>query len=355
VSGLQLQLRRRERAVEPPQANAHGVWARRVALEVCLGDPSAQGHGEAAPLPDYSPDLLDDCERALSELDPTRLAALDLASPRALLDAAAAALPPELPAARFALETALLDRAGQHSGTPLWRLLSELIPGAASAAPVGLCALLPSAAPARALELARRALAEGVRTFKLKLGPERLSAAQEATLELLRVELGGAVALRLDANRSLSRSKLDETLQRLGRYSVEFLEEPIESPTRAELSSSPCPLALDESLQGMSDGELGRWLEGSSVRVVVLKPTALGGFDACIRLALAARAQGCEAVVSHTLEGPIGWAACAHLALALQGPWAAGLSPLAHQATPLPRILHGQLVPPSEPGLGVGP
>src|SRR5213075_418562 len=127
-------------------------------------------------------------QRGLEALEPTRFERLDLGSPRDLLAAAAAALPPELPAARFALETVLLDRAGQRSGQPLWRLLSELIPGPRTAEPVGLCALLPSADPAHALELARRGVAEGLRTFKLKLGPGRLAAPQEATLDLLRAE-----------------------------------------------------------------------------------------------------------------------------------------------------------------------
>jgi o-succinylbenzoate synthase len=352
VSVARLELRRCERILDPPQANARGVWTRRSTLELSLGGADGRGRGEAAPLPDYSPDRLEDCERALAALDATRLPAFDLGGASALLDAAAAAIPAALPAARFALETALLDRAGRRSGQPLWRLLSELVPGTAAARPIEICALLPSADPARALELARRGLADGVRSFKLKLGPEQLGAAQEATLERLRGGLDGGVALRLDANRSLSRATLGETLERVSRYDIEFLEEPLFAPAPEDLAASPCPIALDESLQGISDGELARLLATGSVHVLVLKPTALGGFGACIRLARTARAQGCEAVVSHALEGPLGWAACAHLALALQGARAVGLSPLAHQLAPLPRIVHGQLVPPSEPGLG---
>jgi L-Ala-D/L-Glu epimerase len=352
VSGARrLRLQRVERVLDPPQANARGAWTKRSTLELSLPDGEGRmGRGEAAPLPDYSPERLEDCERVLAALDEARFQALADATPRSLLDAASAALPPELPAARFALETALLDRASQRSGQPLWRLLSELIPGAGEPASLALCALLPSAETSRALELARRHVGAGVRTFKLKVGPEKLSGAQEATLEALRLALGSGVELRLDANRSLSRPHLATTLERASRYAVEFLEEPIADPSPEALPDSVCPLALDESLQGLAPDRLAPLLD--RVRVLVLKPTALGGIGACIRLALQARARGCDVVVSHALEGPIGWAACAHLAIALQGPRAAGLWPLAHQAAQRPRIDRGRLVPPAEPGLG---
>jgi o-succinylbenzoate synthase len=347
-----LLLQRVERVLDPPQANARGAWTKRSTLELALPDDAGGfGRGEAAPLPDYSPDRLEDCERVLAALDVARFETL-ADTPQALLDAAAAALPPELPAARFALETALFDRASQRSGQPLWRLLSELIPGAGEPASLALCALLPSADPPRALEIARQHVGAGVRTFKLKIGPEQLTDTQEATLQALRRAHGSAVELRLDANRSLSRPRLAATLERVSRYAVEFLEEPIADPSPEALPDCDCPLALDESLQGLAPDRLAGLLDRA--RVLVLKPTALGGLGACIRLALQARARGCDVVVSHALEGPIGWAACAHLALALQGPRAAGLWPLAHQAAPRPRIDRGQLIPPAETGLGAG-
>lgn len=360
-----LELRRMQRALDAPHVSASGRWTQRSTLELALGVRGGIcGRGEAAPLPDYSPDDLSGAEGALSGLAPASLTALgDLTDARALLDAAAALVPEQQPAARFALETALLDRAGQHVGRPVWRLLSELAAnaGAASAAsapprpePVALCALLPNGDPGAAVALARRHASLGVMAFKLKIGPDRSSRVQEATLEALRSELGAGIRLRLDANGSLSRSALGATLAQLTRYSIEFLEEPLAGAEPAELADSPCPLALDESLHGMATATLSRWLGVEALRVLVLKPTALGGFAACLRLARAARAHGKDTVVSHTLEGPIGWAACAHLALALSPARAAGLWPLAHQAAPLPRIEDGCLVPPQAAGLGAG-
>jgi o-succinylbenzoate synthase len=356
-----------QRRLDPPQRNANSLWSERTSLELALaGSAGSLGRGEAAPLPEYSPDSIGDAEHVLAALPAAELEALaDVSDASALLDAAAALIPPERPSARFALETALLDRAAQRAAQPLWRALAAALAGAgageaaaraaalrAVAEPVALCALLPSGEPRAALELARRHLAAGVACFKLKVGPARLSAEQAATFARLRAELGAAVQLRADANGSLHPDQLPASLAELAAHGIEFLEEPLAGAEPERFGDSPCPLALDESLQGMPPELLGRWLAQPALRVLVLKPTTLGGVGACIGLASAARAHGREALVSHALEGPIGWSACAHLALALGGQRAAGLWPLAHQATARPRIERGRLVPPGEPGLG---
>jgi len=357
-------LRRVERRLDPPQRNAHSTWSERTSLELALGAAQGSlGWGEAAPLPGYSQDGVHEAERTLAGLPTATLAALaEVDDARTLLDAAAALIPGHQPAARFALETALLDRAAQRAGRPLWFTLAALARPSAYAAdalvapadaqPVELCALLPSGDRSAALALARRHLAAGVTCFKLKVGPDHLTSDQNATLAGLRAELGAGVKLRADANGSLSAAGLRTSLEQLAAHELDFLEEPLAGAEPERLADSPCALALDESLQRMPPAALARWLAQPALRVLVLKPTALGGLGACIELARAARAHGREAVVSHALEGPIGWAACAHLALALGGTRAAGLWPLAHQAAARPRIEGGRLVPTREPGLG---
>jgi o-succinylbenzoate synthase len=363
-----LLLRRVQRRLDPPQRNARSVWSERVSLELGLcATEGSTAWGEAAPLPDYSQDDVNEAESVLARLPAARLAALaEVDATPELLAAAAALIPSQLPSARFALETALLDRAAQRAKQPLWCSLAALArPGVGDAAralsaerlaeaqPVALCALLPSSDPSAALALARRHLAGGVTCFKLKVGPDHLTLEQQATLAGLRAELGAGVELRADANGSLSPAHLRSSLEQLAVHGLEFLEEPLAGVEPEQLAESPCALALDESLQRMPPEALARWLALPALRVLVLKPTALGGLGACIELAQVARAHGRDLVVSHALEGPIGWAACAHLALALGGARAAGLWPLAHQAAPQPGIEGGRLVPSREPGLGV--
>jgi L-alanine-DL-glutamate epimerase-like enolase superfamily enzyme len=366
--------RRAELAVEPPLSNALVHWSSRTTLLLRLHDarsdgaagPSGDGWGgggEASPLPNYSSDTLAACERALLALPVAELNELDaLSSPREVLAGAQRLLPADVPAARFALETALLDRLGLRLQRPLWSLLRECVAEqhagnhdvdpSGTQGPLPLCALLSCQDPGLAGDQARRHVAAGVRCFKLKIGPGVLQPAQERVLRCLRAELGAAVQLRLDANGSLDRATLGDTLQRLASYAPEFVEEPILRPLPEELSHSPCPWALDESLQTLEPARLDELVSLSTCRALVLKPTTLGGFSRCLGLARLGRRHDCEPVISHALEGPLGWLACVHLAMALRPGAAAGLWPLPHQA-PAARLSHGaELDTPHTAGLG---
>lgn len=351
-----LTLQRLELSLDPPLVNARGEWQQRSTLIVRLHDAHGRhGHGEAAPLPNFSSDDLAECERALRAVPPAGLAALDgVTSPRALLDAAAQLVPEHVRAARFALETALLDRLGRRSGQPLWKLIVEALPVALAApsGPMELCALLPSHDPEAAVVEARRCQRAGVRTFKLKIGPDRAGAAQLATLAALRSALDPGVELRLDANGSLRPEQLPSTLRQLAAFRPELVEEPLAELDLEAYAASPCPLALDESLQLLAPASVDAFLRLATCRALVLKPTALGGFARCLDFAARSTPLGRRVIVSHTLEGPIGWSACAHLAVALRQPGAAGLWPLHHQRGGSLPIVGGLLMPGDVAGLG---
>lgn len=330
-----LSCRRVEQALEQPFVNARGAWTHRTSLELQLGDGAgALGHGEASPLPGYSPDDVDRCESALSKV--MNLGELtSTTTAEQVFQRVSGAVPDDVPAARFALETAALDRLGRGVERPLWSLLAAKVPGAllGSGAPseLALCAVLPSADITAALAAARLRSDAGVRAFKLKVGPAVLQPAQERTLEALREVFGDSVELRVDANRSLARTTLNETFERLARYRPSFVEEPIDAPRAAELEALPCGFALDESLATASEEDVRALLGASSCRAVMLKPTLLGGFARCIQLARLAASYSRASIVSHALEGPVGFAACLHLALALPAGVAHGLWPLPHQ------------------------
>jgi o-succinylbenzoate synthase len=294
-------------ALESGVRSAAGEWNERRALLLTLeSDGGVLGRGEAAPLPGYSPDLLEACHEALAALRPEALGDVER-EPDALqmLARGLEHVPLSLPAARFALETALLDLAGKLRGVPAWRLLGE--PEAAS---LPLAALIGAAGDRRLEQRAEHALERGISTLKVKLGvhsPEL----ELAALGRLRAALPAAVKLRLDANQSLSVARLPV----LAAFSPEFVEEPLPSRELWELSGSPVALALDESLQGADERELRELLSLPALSAVVLKPMALGGIVRCLTLGRAARERGLGVVVSHLFDGPIGLAAAALVAL----------------------------------------
>jgi len=294
---------------------------RRAGLVLKLTD--ADGHvglGEASPLPGFSPDSLDSCRAALERLELGVLEAR-VTGPESLLDGllrARALLPPGSPAAAFALETALLDLACKRAQRSPFELL-EQTPLSRLERSAVLDGTLPDA-----LDRAGELVGLGYSTLKVKLG-----ARWEPALETL-TRLGGIAGLKLraDANQSLAAGDLVPALPRLAALDIEFLEEPCAPEAWPALPRQRPPLALDESLAGVTSAGLPALVRASGARVVVLKPMALGGFSACLDLARAARACDCEVVVTHLFDGPIALRAACVLGLIVQSPaLAAGVAP----------------------------
>ncbi|MDQ2644984.1 MAG: o-succinylbenzoate synthase [Myxococcota bacterium] len=314
---LRLELEPYRTAFSETISNAHTSWRERTGVVLRLTDGSGVvGQGEAAPLPGYSRETLEDATRALTALDERRLRELaSLEDLGELANAVRAAIPGFVPSARFALETALLDRLAQRVRQPLYRLL---VPDARPPAKLELAALVSSR------DAAQRALKAGFSTLKLKLGPSTFDADLEL-LRALRRELGAGVRLRLDANQSLPGD--GGHLAALAELAPEFVEEPF----LAGLSlprSPPVPLALDESLHVPAFSLTPELVRDFGVVAAVIKPGLVGGLLRGLELARDAGAVGLVPIVSHAFEGPIGFRAAQELARALGvTSHAAGLAP----------------------------
>lgn len=339
--------------------NARRMWRERSGLLLSLRDD--EGHtaqGEATPLPGYSPDDLDGCRVALDTVDWDEQSRVRGASLLEMLACASRSVPPELPAARFAIETALLDLAAQRARRPAWSLLRAGVRRLESQPlPIPLCGLLarPAADEREVLDSATRLLGRGLTTLKLKLG-------YDGDIELaraLRARAGERVLLRFDANRGWPAAEVDERLRELSGVVPELVEEP--TAAFDDLGSSPVPLALDETLQ--SPGALDRLRQRFlplRLDAVVLKPAALGGLVRCVELAARAQGLGLGVIVSHLFDGPVGLAAAGALALAVASPErASGLDRhaglAAWPATPIPIIGETHVLPIDAAGLGLEP
>ncbi len=275
------------------------------------------GTGECAPLPGRSPDRLDDCLAALASA--------------ARVDD----IPRALPAARFALETALLDLAAQERGVSVAEVLAH--------------------SPAR--ELVASAIVplgggSAAATWKVKIGRGDLD---EELAALIRMRRG----LRLDVNRGWSREQAARILPRLVGLEPAWVEEPVSATDLLALGRQPVPIALDESLLDQPE-ESAAALAAGLVHAVVLKPALLGGQAACLDWAARARRAGALPVVSHLMDGPVALAAAIELALAMARPGDPPPGLGAHDglaAWPPVAIpqLQGQRLVSHRPGLGVGP
>jgi o-succinylbenzoate synthase len=258
------------------------LLTRRESLLVTLRDATGRpGVGEASPLPGYSPDTLEECRRELSLQNPDPSQAQCLA-------------------VRFALETALLALGQLRLPAPKREL---------GAIPRCVLCVTP--------DDAARAVHDGAHTIKLKIDGRTPFGDDLARIVAVRRTIGTAVPLRLDANGTLPVDEAAAMLTALAPQRPELIEEPVPAPDLARAfgnaSSTPVPIALDESLQHLLPGQLP-----PQAAALVLKPMALGGLLRC--LAFAAAAPHLPVVVTHLYDGPIALAATATLACVLPAP-----------------------------------
>ena len=282
---------------------ARGAWHERAAVVIGVRDDTgATGLGEAAPLPGMSSDSLADAERAANGLAAHVPFAIDTPThATGLADRITAA-----PAARFAIETALLAALAQRSRTSIAALWGRVPQGELRTAPV-------FADPAELRDPC------DARVVKIK-------AADPARVRDFARALPG-VRLRVDANRAWPREHVVEILAGLRDLPIDYVEEPCEHAHELLALDLPCRIALDESLIDLPRDELARALASPQLAALVLKPTLLGGFARCLQLASEAHRHGVAPIVSHALEGVIGFAACIELARAIGADVPVGLAP----------------------------
>lgn len=311
------------------------------------------GRGEAAPLPGYSRDTLATCEAEL-EGCADRLGEIDVhGPPLEVLRLAVARASLRAPAAVFALETALLDLVSKIQGRPAWALLR----GDDQARPIPLSAIAEGATPALLADAAQRAQQRGIQVVKLKVGGPESASRDPERLAAVRTRVGPRMAIRLDANQTLSADHLEEALAMLATFGPELIEEPSTPERSLALRASPIPFAFDESLM-LADwrARIAQAATHGTYRAVVLKPMVLGGFVQCLAIADAARERGLAVAVTHVFDGPIGSAAAACLALAIRGEvLPCGLDAHGRLERSPAAITDTHIVPTVAAGLGIEP
>lgn len=290
---LRLQFRRYRAPFRAPVRTAHGVWTEREGLLVRLeNDAGAVGWGEAAPIPWFGTETVEDDEagaRALGEWTTAETIA---------------AVPARLGCLKHALAAASDELAGSKT--------------IAAHKALGIAALLPAGRAALAAIPPRAEL--GFRVFKWKVGVGD-PADELALLDDMCAALPSGAKLRLDANGAWDRRTAERWLERCAERPVEFVEQPIARDARGAddlllglAGDYPTPIALDESLVGESD--LERWIGAGWPGVFVIKPALM----ADVRAAMAAMAKAKASVVfSSALETAVGARDALRVAFAWKG------------------------------------
>lgn len=288
-----LRINRHQLHLSSPLVTAHGTISVRDLVVVTAEDGGHHGSGEAAPLPGFG---LETLEEARSQL-------------ASWADGGAF---PTTPAAASAAHCALSQLHAAQEGTSLDGFLTGKPP---ATQPLAVQALVGASEPREVAVATAQAITAGHRAVKLKVaaGPaeqdiERVHAAH--------AELPAGGLLRLDANQGWTRTEAEGVLGSIAHLDVDLVEEPTaDIEDFRPLAGCGTRVAADEHLTDPRAVEAV--IKDCLVDALVLKPAVLGGPQAAFDLAQLAKARGQQCIVSSFIDGPVGLRAVRDLALAI--------------------------------------
>jgi o-succinylbenzoate synthase len=329
-----------------PLATARETISQRSGFVVRYDHRSETGVGEATPLPGWT-ESVDDCRRGLD--DATAVAAEGGHTDILLsLDAAS------VPAARHGFATALLDADAKADGVSLYQWFDA--DRQCDRVPVN--ATVGDGSPAETADAVEQAVDAGYDCCKLKVGKQTVDEDVER-VRAVRERVGDDVTLRADANGAWSRDQAADAFERLAPLDVAYVEQPLPADDltgHAALRGTGVGVALDESLV---DRRVDSVLDADAADVLILKPMVLGGPGNAHTLALRAREQGVEPVVTTTIDAVVARLAALHVAAAVPDIGACGLATgdrlAADLASDPTTVTDGAMSVPQATGLGLDP
>ncbi|MGB3617163.1 MAG: o-succinylbenzoate synthase [Catalinimonas sp.] len=293
------------------------------------------GWGECGPLRGLSPDDRPDFAAQLQKVC-AALASADLGPDEAAarLDAL---VPPDLPAVRFGVETALADLRRARP----FQLFDNAFARGERPLPInGLVWMGPAEVMRQQID---EKLAAGFTCIKMKIGALDFDT-EWALLADVRARYSAAqITLRVDANGAFAPDDAPEKLARLAELDLHSIEQPIRAgqwPQMAALCHrSPLPIALDEELIGVTDpARRNQLLDQINPAYIILKPTLVGGIRATHDWIARAEARGIGWWITSALESNVGLNAVAQLTgeYAVTLPQGLGTGQLYHNNVPAP-------------------
>jgi o-succinylbenzoate synthase len=233
--------------------------------------PATYGLGECSLLPGLSPDLDGDlmamfehCAAALSGLE-----ILDVQQLKKIING-------NYPALLFGLETALMDLM---NGGERIIYNNQFVNGKIS---IPINGLVWMGDKAQMMQRIQEKIEDGFDCIKIKIGGIDF----EDELDLLRAireeYAKDEIMIRLDANGAFKPEVVLDNLERLARFDIHSIEQPISAGDWKAMQEickyTPIPVALDEELIGLHNGDYkARMLDEINPQYIVIKPSLVGG------------------------------------------------------------------------------
>lgn len=230
----------------------------------------------------------------------------------------------EFPSIQFGIEMAFLSL---ESDNPFILYPSKFTDGKDSIAINGLVWM---GSPEFMKEQIEEKLAQGFHCIKLKIGA--IDFQQELNLlDYIRSHFDEkTIEIRVDANGAFSSSEALNKLNKLSKYQLHSIEQPIKSKQLKEMhllcETTPFPIALDEELIGVFNyKDKVQLLDTIQPQYIILKPSLIGGIKGSQEWIQLAEERNIGWWITSALESNIGLNAIAQFTYTLQNPMPQGL------------------------------
>jgi len=219
-------------------------------------------------------------------------------------------LVPGAPTAKAALDIACFDVMGKKLKQPIYQLIGgryhEQFP---------ITHVLSIAEPEKMAEMAGIKVAQGYRSFKMKVGTN--VKADVERIKAVRSQVGPDIAIRVDVNQGWKNSKAAlEAIQHIAACQIDWIEQPVAAADldgMAEVrAKTAIPLMVDEGLKGFR--EMREIVQKQAADKVNIKLMKCGGIYPAVKLAAQAEMAGMECQIGSMVESSIGSAAGFHVA-----------------------------------------
>ena len=311
------------------------------------------GWGEAASAPTMTGDLQAGMVAAVDQYLAPLLVGADALQHALLAKRCAAALHGN-GGAKAAVDIALLDLVGRHTGLPICDLL-----GGAVRSAVKPMWLLGNKTVGEDIIEAKQKRDAGFDFFKIKIGVKAVDDEIAKTLEIRR-ELGPETTLCADANMGYSKSAARQYLAATAEAGLLFVEQPVSYEDIEGMAmlarSSATPLCADEAIGAIKD--IYAYHRAGAAAGINLKTIKIGGLSAAVHAAQVSESLGLAInLACKVAESSIGGAAIVQLG-AVVGNLDWGISVtngyLAIDTAKEPiRVQRGQIEVSRAPGLGI--
>lgn len=279
--------------------------ARNIIIRI-ITDSEIIGFGEAAPVKRITGETIGTVEETIAKLAPHLVGRpfSDIESNMKLLDS----IVNGNPAAKASLDMALHDILGKARRRPLYMLFGGLQRDILTDFSIGI------ESPRSMSEAAAEAVKKGFKSIKLKVGGHPLEDVQR--VKLVRETVGSDIELRVDANGSWTLGQALEVVNKIDRYNIQFVEQPLPADDLRGLievrKNSPIPIMADESVCSQKDAL--HLIQTEATDLINIKLMKSGGILEAMKIARTAEDAKIPCMIGCMMETKIGITAAAHMA-----------------------------------------